>query len=341
MVNGTTNGAINPFVARCIHEILGVEGELVEQYDYAALDPDDRIQIRLDKNNAPQEVVNLYAHQMGSSIFPPIVVTLDHRTVDGNTRRNARRQRGDRYAPAIVLPISLDDDPSKRPLLELLGYKLNNINGKPLDKIERMKMAELMIKTGMNDQDIAGEVGVTPGEVGKRRKYISAKQRLHEVDFDDDADLKPKHLAKLGETMITALDDDSYRDLAHLAKDADMSVADIDTLATKLRKMESADLRHEALANERESRAEHIANRRHGIQVNPPYARQLRETIGRLLAKAEDDAFVEKNAEYEEAHLEFLDATIVRLQAIRQLQDERLGDIRPRPTHDAEQRLPA
>jgi hypothetical protein len=87
------NGAKVAEIEKCIQALLGVEAEFTDRYDRLQIRGDDRVQSRIDKNNAPKFMVERYANQMGEFTFPPVIVTQDHVTVDGNTRVKARAQR--------------------------------------------------------------------------------------------------------------------------------------------------------------------------------------------------------------------------------------------------------
>jgi hypothetical protein len=90
-----------------IEAILGAKAKLNAEYDLTLIDPDGRVQVRIDKNNAPREMVERFAGQMSFSVFPPIVVTQDNRIVDGNTRYRARLKREDRFTPAKKVAMAL------------------------------------------------------------------------------------------------------------------------------------------------------------------------------------------------------------------------------------------
>ena len=94
-------------VPNLIKGLLGVEAELVDDFDLLRLDPDERLQVRLDPNNAPSEMVNRFVHQMSFSQFPPPVATKDNRIVDGNTRRKAFGHPRDALRPGAGHPDQL------------------------------------------------------------------------------------------------------------------------------------------------------------------------------------------------------------------------------------------
>src|SRR5262252_1555743 len=91
-----------------IEAMLGLKPKLEADFDLTRIDPNERVQIRIDKNNAPKEMVTRFASQMTFSKFPPIVVTRDPKIVDGNTRYRARVERGERYAAALVIPVDYE-----------------------------------------------------------------------------------------------------------------------------------------------------------------------------------------------------------------------------------------
>src|SRR5262245_41166753 len=143
-----------------IESMVGLKPKLETDFDLTRIDPDERVQIRIDKNNAPREMVQRFASQMAFSKFPPIVVTRDPRIVDGNTRYRGRVEGGERYAAALVIPIEYDTaEPEMKVRLHYLGLALNNSNGKALDKAERREMARNAILLGMSTRQISSTVG--------------------------------------------------------------------------------------------------------------------------------------------------------------------------------------
>src|SRR5262252_1698 len=88
------------------HQYVGVEPTLVEQYDRLKVRMQDRVQSRIDQNNAPESQVKRYAAQMSESRFPAPLVTKDDIPVDGNTRFKAYALRSTRYIECYQLPIS-------------------------------------------------------------------------------------------------------------------------------------------------------------------------------------------------------------------------------------------
>src|SRR6516162_8084197 len=134
-MNGASTDAKASLVERLVQKILGIEVASVPDYDRLQIRASDRVQGRIDKNNAPAFMVERYAMQMGEFQFPPILLTSDHIIVDGNTRNKAYGKRNERHIAVQVIPIHWDtaDHATKEKIL-FLSQVINNMNGLPLDK---------------------------------------------------------------------------------------------------------------------------------------------------------------------------------------------------------------
>lgn len=305
-----------------ISKILGVTPELVDDYDLVQLDADKRLQVRIDRNTAPREMVERFVYQMGMSKFPPIVVTLDHRIVDGNTRYKAHRAREERYVRALVIPISWDEsDPAQRNRLLFLGSALNNSGPKPLDKSERREMVRYGVRMDMTTRELSQWVGVSQPTVDNIKREIRTEDRLNEVGFAADqvkdfADSTKRNLGKAVE-----LHDEPFRELAKLAHDAGLNGEEVSNLGTTLREQRSDELALERIARERETSAQRIADRKAGKSTNPPAAAKLRQALGIILHQP-IEAMVERNPDKLADHLEQLQHGIAALNQVLELQTE-------------------
>jgi hypothetical protein len=293
-----------PMIEKIISSVLGVDAEFEPHYDRLKIPTDTRVQSRIDKNNAPTSMVNRYANQMGEFDFPPIIVTKDAITVDGNTRVKAHAKRGDRYIPALVVPIAWEgaDDATQRKLL-YISELINNMNGLPLDDGERRKMAYTMIEEGAPDEDIVGKVGLTLASVRGLREKHKASQRLQQVGIDPKGPIS-EILRAFGKSNPQALDDTSFRDVAQLAVDAGLKANEVNSLATSLAQTGSPELRQERLTRERQSRETQISARRTG-QANPQLANQLRKKL-QILFEHPLTVFLEHDPEKIQEHVEIL-----------------------------------
>src|SRR5215203_2944942 len=104
--NKTLYSATVDSITTMVNKVTGEEAQYVQTYDLLDLDPTFRVQVRLDRNNAPKEMVERFKLQMSQSEFPPIVVSRDKRIIDGNTRYRAKLGRDEVYMPAIIVPLS-------------------------------------------------------------------------------------------------------------------------------------------------------------------------------------------------------------------------------------------
>lgn len=313
------------FIMEKISSIVDVKGEFVEKYDLLQLDPDpkNRVQVRLDPNFAPDFMVERMAYQMAETDFPPIVVTLDHRIIDGNTRFRARRKREEHYAAAIVVPVSWDEaDDQTRDRLMLLGLYLNNVNGKALEPEEQENMIRRALSVGWTIGETTYKVGISEKAVRNVDKQMKAEARMAAVGVGPNG-AKVGVMRALGEPNIISLPDEAYRELAQLAQDARFGSGEVKSLAAGLREAGSAESQQERIAREREANKARIADIAHGVEGHPPMASRLRAALnGFLNSGRPHEAYVEKHAERKDDHLTAIQRAIEWLQKLNELQLE-------------------
>lgn len=313
-----------------IEVITGHKARQIDEYDLTAVDPAGRVQVRIDKNNAPKEMVERFASQMAFSVFPPIVVTEDNRIIDGNTRVAARRKREERFCTALVVPVSWDEgDGAQRIQIEYLGLALNNSNGKALDRIERRKMVKDALEMGMSPRQVQVSVGFPLNVVNGIRHEIAGEHKLGRVGLTD-IKLRDATLRALG--RASEMNDDPFRELAVLTADAGFSAAEIKALAASVRETGSDQLGIERIGREREANAQRIADRKRGGDGHPPASRKLRQHLGFIL-KQEPAALLETNVEQMAEHTEMISDSIDVLQDLLAAQQEvirkRVGENTP------------
>jgi hypothetical protein len=295
--------------------ITGLTPTLEQEYDrVTGIRPNERVQSRLDRNNAPKERVKLYAQLMGGVAFPAIVVTEDGIITDGNTREKARGLRGDRFMPAWVLPVKWDEaDATMRRKLTILSEALNNRNGLPLDVEERVKYVENLIEDGASDAAISTQVGFPTNRVREIRYEHSADRRLVDLGYQlDQLELSSTQKRAFGKPNALGLTDEIFKGLVDLALHSDMMARDINQLSTTLASTGSDDLRRERLARERQSRA--AASRTLNL------AGQLRSRLS-VLGEHPASVFVEHGADHAAEHLDALKQAIVRLEEVVRAQE--------------------
>jgi hypothetical protein len=313
--NGSTASSVD-VVALCL-KYVGVEPTLDPHYKRSQVRLLDRAQARIDKNNAPDHMVKRYAHQMGEGPFPPPLYTEDHVPVDGNTRTKAYALREENYIEAYILPIAWDTaDLATKDKLIQLSLAINAKNGLPLDIAEMMKFAEMLIRSGHNDEDIVGNTGLASSKVAMLRAQLRAKDRL--ANLGHDVKLPDTTLRAFGKPNAMRLDDESYNGLVHLTKDADLKGNQINSLASALNEATSDISRRERLQHERQALQAKITAIQHG-QLHPILTDKLRKMF-ELLSNNPITAFVEGDPERAAEYLDMLDQAITKLAEIQTLQ---------------------
>jgi hypothetical protein len=317
-------------------QYVGVEPALIEQYDRFQVRMQDRIQSRIDKNNAPDFMVKRYAHQMAESRFPAPLFTADNITVDGNTRVKAHELRNTRYIEAWVLPVAWEDaDPATKRKLLLLSLALNAMNGLPLDENERIGYASELIKDGISDEEIRGKTGLEMSKITSLRAQQRAKERLTHLGVDaENLKFADPVLRAFGKPNAMQLDDANYVGLVQLTKDAQIKAGEINSLAVSLNETTSTEARGDRLARERQARQPQILAIAHGQQQRN-LADRLRKTLEMLIEKPVT-AFVEGNSEKTAEYVELLDKALDKLAEVRDLQLSRRATAATQPASHAQ-----
>jgi hypothetical protein len=303
--NGTFDAAVDTSdVENLIRALLGVDADYVEEFDYLKLNPDERVQVRIDKNNAPKEMVQRYVNQMSFGQFPPVVVTADDRIVDGNTRVKARWERDERFASALVIPIDYEDaDDAIKQRIQLLGKMLNNSNGKALDKTERRTMIRDAVALGMSERQMVGTVGFPQSIVRAIMREQHGENALQRVGLTPDL-LGGSMLGVVG--LYDDLHDEPLRDLAQLYRDANYGVKEGKALAADVRAAGSDEDALRIIRQAREANAQRIEDVARGGSGKPKQAKQLRRHLGFIAARNADVLIETDPAEMRE-HLDALE----------------------------------
>jgi hypothetical protein len=306
--------------ALCL-QYLGVEPTLIEKLDRLRIPTHTRVQSRIDQNNAPDAQVKRYAHMMAESHFPAPLLTNDYITVDGNTRIKAHGVRADRYIEAWVLPIEYETaDEDTKHKLKLLSLALNAMNGLPLEEKELLRYAtELLRDNVVSDEEIVSKTGLAISKITALRQQRLAAERLFHLGINvDKLNLPDTTLRALGKPIALQLDDESYRGVLDLTKEAGLNGSAISGLAQSLKEATSPEMKRERMARERRALEPQILARQHG-QEHKMYTDRLRKTL-ELLREHPASAFVEGNAEKAQGYVELLDKAIENLGEIRTLQ---------------------
>ena len=326
-------------IVRTVRRELDVEPLIVADFDLSRIDLSSRKQVR-DTNEAPKDQVDQYTWMMDEGdVFPPILVCDDPAADDdpvlndGNTRTRAHRNRGERFASAIVIPINYHTaDPETRARIDYIAGSLNAKNGRPNSKSERDMLIRNGIEAGKPDKEIATTAGVSVQTVTNMRDRVLAVKRLRDTEGLEREDLP--HLKDTAVSRLNKADDlpdDLFVETAKLANAAAMNAGDVTTLVNQLRKAGTPEAAREKLENEREQWKPRISEvaRGNGGGAQKPLSGQLRRSLGFVIKNAAT-AYVERNADHAQDHEELVSQSIERLQEVLKLQQEFNADLRSR-----------
>lgn len=307
---------------KIIEEIdrLGIEWTEEAQYDLSKLSKDRRVQVRDAANLAPKEMVTQYIAQMEVSKFPPIVVTLDGWTVDGNTRVEARQARKEKFHPALILQTEYHSAGEKRQAeLRALGATLNQGGSQRLTGAEVRRMVADLLALNWKAEHIARSIGASNQQITQVKREIAATKKLEKVGLDPKK-YKDASLRALGADKAVNINDVPFKELASLAADAGFTSGEISSTATDMRALSSDQLAIDHVQKLRSASEQRI--REHALTGNggPPASRQLRQHLGfvvKFAGKEEEllEAFG-KGAE----HAEAIDKAINVLTKLRDMQ---------------------
>jgi len=290
---------------------------------------DRRIQCREADNYAKTDEVNSYAEQMGQSVFPPIIMTLDDYLLDGNTRVEAAKKRGDRFFPGLVIQENYATaDPRRKLEFHMLAATLNNQNGRRQTTKEARKTLIDALKLGWRVEQIVRALGTKASEVTKVKWEVDARDRLETVGMKNgQVRATGTSLRALGKPAVLALNFEPYRALASLAMDAGLNANEIITLAKEAKATGSDEAALERIAEVRLENDERIRNYTMlSGPSKPPVARQLRQHLGFVTKFAVNPgALVETNGPSMIQHQAALDTSIAVLTEVRRLQAERIS----------------
>lgn len=294
----------------------------VADYDLTQLSAERRVQVREEVHYAPRDAVERYAIQMGETAFPPIIVTSDAWTVDGNTRIEASLKRKDKFFPALVLDIAWEKaTPTQQNNLYILAATLNANHGTSLTARETRVVTASFIERGVTPEQIARAIGLKPASVTAVKKEIDASKKLQHVGLDDNGSLKGASLRALGAKDVLNLNDVPFKELALLSADAGLNASEIIATAKTARESGSDSGALEYLAQERVDLGDRIAEHELTGSRKPPVSRQLRQHLGFVTKFAgREHELVETDPKVAAAHAETVRNAIAVLEALLKAQ---------------------
>lgn len=297
------------------------------QFDLSLLSPDRRVQVRDTEHYAPKAQVSQYAIQMGEVQFPPIIATRNNWLVDGNTRVGAKQVRKDKFTPAIVIDADYGKDPKVDAKLHALAATMNQIGGQRLTPQEIKSVTRTLAQQGWKADAIGRAVGAKPSQVSNVRRELSAEEKFAKVGFTDLRKLGGPIVRVFGDANIVNLNDIPYKNLAELARDANLNVNEIRELTGEMRKTGSDAGMIQFVSDKRAEMSERI--KEHALIGNgkPPASSQLRRHLGYVNGHASNpNALVEHAPAAMAEHLKAVEDAIAVLQAVAVLQEAVIND---------------
>ena len=282
---------------------------------------DSRVQVRSEANVAnPARVAEYVEHMRAGAMFPPIVITVNRIRLDGNTRAQAALELGQHYLPAIVVDVDTDAPTTTQQQLGLLlalGLTLNQQGGQRLDQAEVLHGIRGLLLQGWVAEQISRTLGVPPKAVTRARQHMTAELKAERTGVNLDGLTDPQRRA-LG--ACGTMNDEPWKALAELARDAGLGVREMSGLAAAAREAGSDAAALTILESERDARADQITERRNTGHARPPMPLQLRMRLG-FIAAHEAAEFVEHNPDTAGDHAERVREAITTLQRVLTLQD--------------------
>lgn len=287
-------------------------------YPIDGLRADTRIQVRLERNVAPKANVDRYAAAMAAgAIYPPVIVTKDRVRVDGSTRIEAALRLKRHDFPAVVIDVDADSaDAAVIQKLQAVGLAMNQTNGQPLDRAELRDGVAALLGAGWTTEVIGRYLGVKPNTIGGIRLELAAQARREGLGISGNGVAAPA-LRALG--RVVKLNDEPWKLLHDLARDAGLTTGDINRLGKAVQNAGSDAAAVALLTTERSERAEQISQHALTGKGKAPIADAVRRALGVVLARQPTE-MVEHRQGQMEAYIETLDGAIARLNATVQAQ---------------------
>jgi hypothetical protein len=308
-------------------ERLSLNHHTEPQYDLSLLSTDRRVQVRDTEHYAPKAQVSQYAIQMGEVQFPPIIVSRNNWLVDGNTREEAKKMRKEKFTPAIVIDADYGKDPKTDAKFHALAATMNQTGGQRLTPVEAKNVTRTLVEQGWKTDQIGRAVGVKPSQVSNVRREVAAEEKFAKVGFKDMKKLGGPLTRAFGDANITSLNDIPYKNLAELARDANLNVTEVREHATEMKKTGSDAGMITYIDAKRAEMEERI--KEHALIGNgkPPASSQLRRHLGFVNAHASNpNALVERSVAAMADHLKAVEDAIAVLQAVSVLQEAAIND---------------
>ena len=251
---------------------------------FKVIDITGKLQHRLDEKLNPaalRQYVNMFK---AGSTPPPVGVTRDGVMVWGNHRTGAARNVGQEFLPAIV--IDVDGRGADEHLVNQLlscAYAENTGGPLPYSNADRLEACKHLVALGYSSRSIQMELGLSAPQVSGVKREVEASKRLDKLGINVTGSTRGL-LKTLGGPDAKVLNDEPFKKMVALTKDANLTASEINALAKDAKAAGSDSDALVVISTMREEMEERIAQVGQGGSVRPtPIGRlkgALRNVIG-------------------------------------------------------------
>jgi hypothetical protein len=324
------DNTIPPAAKEILREVtkIGLEGRYVPKFPIDPLDPDNRVQVRLD-NVAPPENVNSYAAQMKAGAeFPPGIVTLDNHIVDCNTRVKAAKKLNLDEFPMIVIQASYDSaSEDVKAKIRILGTLINQKGAQRLKSKETIAAIKDCLRLEYSIRRITEITGQSSTLVNKYARRRKASARFATLGMNIPL---AENLEVYGSAEFEALNDEPFKNAALLSLDAGFTHREAKAFAAELKLAGADDKALEMIRRRRAEDEERIRNHAMTGSGKPSKTSQLRQILGQVTSlsrKVTAQDLVETNETQQIDHLARLNEAVDFLREVQKLQRAYLASV--------------
>lgn len=259
---------------------LNVKFEYIAEFPMSDLVSDPSTQVRREENRAPKPEVDRYFKLLRAGAdFPPILVTKNHKVIDGNTRWYAYDK-----AHRSTIPVYRCDLTSTA-VAKRIGVEMNAVHGKRMEKAE---LTDWLAKGNgsVSQEDAQRLTGWSPRTVTRVREALKFDSRRAALNVATDAVLPEA----VREALVKITDPKCFRAMTLLADEAGLASTVINGVAREINEMSLVDPTT-ALAKIDDLRGEYseqIEEHRAGMRVSTPFSKQLALHVGWLIKQGAD-----------------------------------------------------
>lgn len=264
-------------------EKFGFAWKFITNYPTPGVDRE--VQIRNESHRGPrQEVIKYAAAMTRGDRLPPIVISRDGYTIDGNTRSRAAVKNRYPTLGALMLDDDWDtDDRRVRERMRALGAAFNLRNGRGIDQEEQDNAIRALAADGTYAPSrIADLLGVPVGRVNAALYVDRAIDRLERLGVSVSDSVGKPQLQELGRAA-NKLNDKPYEALYSIIRDAGLPTREIRRLTSSVAKSGSDVAALELLAKDRAGRRVQIAEYRASGRSRPSASLELRKHLEWIL----------------------------------------------------------